>query len=842
MSQEDLRAQEDARLNAIRAVDLEEARPMFDRIAFLVQCFAGVPIAQVVIVEAKQVWMTGVTDTPLPPILREHAFASHAIAGDKVLWVEDATQDPRFRANPLVAGGLAVRFYAGAPIRLSDGTRIGAVSILDRKPRTFDAFLAARLEDFAVFVAEEWERRRALKDLKLAAAEASALSRRMASLIETAPVALVMTDRDLRILRVSRRWLVERGMEGADVVGKRLYDLFPDTHERRAAGYEAALQGQTIVWDRLRLMLPNGQRPWIRGEAAPWRDADGAIGGLLIKTHDITDMVEAVEAAERSEQRLRLATEMAELRVWEVDVAAGTLKSVGGTLDYLRGVARTGDAEKDLWQVVHPDDRPAAKALWRKHLADGTPFRATYRIIQPEGPPVWVASAAEAVWTDDGEIERIVGVLKNIDREKRAEQAMAEALKAAEAANRAKSEFLANMSHEIRTPLNGVMGVASVLGRSELTPAQREMVELIGVSAHTLEGLLSDVLDLARIEAGGLDLRNEPFDLGEALRRAAAPYEARAKDKGLAFKATISPAARGPVRGDAARLCQIVSNLLSNAVKFTDHGKVSLQVEAERSDTDVRMRLSVIDTGIGFDAEVGRRLFHAFEQADGSVTRPFGGAGLGLAISKALADVMGGVLRASSTPGEGAVFTLELVLPRAAESELQAAAKPAADPAPRARAEPAQPQAAPPAATASVAKAPLRVLLAEDHPTNRKVVGLILEAIGARITNVENGREAVEAVARDPFDLILMDMQMPVMDGLTAIGVIRERERREGLSRTPILALTANGMAADAQISEAAGADGHLTKPIAAEALIQAVQAVRRSPAARPRDLAAAGA
>jgi CheY-like chemotaxis protein len=297
------------------------------------------------------------------------------------------------------------------------------------------------------------------------------------------------------------------------------------------------------------------------------------------------------------------------------------------------------------------------------------------------------------------------------------------------------------------------------------------------------------------------------------------------------------------VRGDVIRLRQIVSNLLSNAVKFTDQGRVSLHVEAERKGDRLSMRLSVIDSGIGFDAETAARLFQRFEQADGSITRRFGGTGLGLAISKSLADAMGGTLTAKGMPGQGAVFTFELELacveqtrtirkselePYAAlEADLVTALVEAAPPNLDLRAPP-KPEPPP---KPVVAKPPsLRVLLAEDHPTNRKVVSLILGAIGADLTSVENGEEAVRAVVRESFDIILMDMQMPVMDGLTAITEIRAQELREGRARTPILALTANAMAGDAQASQVAGADGHLTKPIAAEKLIGAILQVRKPP------------
>ncbi|MDR3512342.1 MAG: ATP-binding protein [Caulobacteraceae bacterium] len=815
MSDQDPSGPRKRRLEAIKGVDPEAARATFDRIAFLVQCFAGAPIVQVCIMDDDRVWTTGVSDAPLPPASAGQAFVSQVIGGEQVLWVEDARRDRRLRHTALVAGPTAIRFLAGAPIRLSDGVRIGAVSILDRRPRPFDAFLAARLEDFAALIAEDWDRRRAAVGPGAAPTGADEFDKWRMALAQAAPIALVMTDRDLRVIRASPRWLADRGLDGEAVVGRRLDEVFPGPHGDYQDGIGRALAGEPARWDRARLVLPDGRRLWVRGEAAPWREADGSIGGLLIKSADITDMVEAVEAARRSEQRLRLATDLAELRVWEADFTRRRLTSfgaaLGGDVDDVVEVRM----EDDLWRGVHPADLPAAKAQWRRHLAEGAPFRASFRILQVDGPHIWVAAAAEAVRGPDGQVERIVGVLKNIDREKRSEQAMAKALQAAEAANRAKSEFLANMSHEIRTPLNGVMGIASALGRTDLAPVQREMVELIGASAHTLEALLSDVLDLARIESGRLALRDEPFDLGDSLRLVAGLFEARAKDKGLAFRTTISPAARTMVRGDVVRLRQIVSNLLSNAVKFTQEGRVSLQVEAERADGRLRVGLSVIDTGMGFDAEVGRRLFQRFEQADGSITRRFGGAGLGLAISRSLADAMGGALTASATPGKGAIFTLKLEL---ACAEEQAPAEP--EPPDAVAETPAQGGAAPPP--------PMRVLLAEDHPTNRKVVSLILQAIGADLVCVENGALAVEAASRESFDLILMDMQMPVLDGLDAIVAIRAQEQREGRERTPILTLTANAMAENADASAAAGADGRLTKPIAAERLIAAVRGARR--------------
>lgn len=403
------------------------------------------------------------------------------------------------------------------------------------------------------------------------------------------------------------------------------------------------------------------------------------------------------------------------------------------------------------------------------------------------------------------------------DRDLRAAmEQLVQARDAAEAANVLKSHFLANMSHEIRTPLNGVLGVAGALARTELGPRQREMVELIEDSANTLGCLLNDVLDLARIESGHLELKDDPFDLEDAVGVVAALFRAQARAKGLDFAVTVAPAARGGYRGDVVRLRQILANLLSNAVKFTERGGVAVRVEVARIEDGERLAITVRDTGVGIPADVKARLFRRFEQGDGSITRRFGGSGLGLAISRTLAQAMGGELAVESAPGLGSSFRLTVDLPRQAEGGDQEHARP----------EPAQSPALEDAA-------PPRVLLAEDNPANRRVVSLILEAVGAVLTCVENGAEAVAAAEAAAFDLVLMDMQMPVMDGLTAIRTIRLREAAAGLAPTPIYALTANALPEHVAASRAAGADHHLAKPISATALIDAVRAAVSVGAAR---------
>ena len=782
---------------------------MFERVARTAQRLSKAPFAHVSILEGEQVWTAGVAEEPLGPIGREHSFTPYVIEGEGVVWIEDLAADPRSVGNPFVHGAPGVRGYAGAPIVLSTGAKVGALAIVDRRPRPYDADLAAALEDLAALVAQEWERRRAVWALRASGARARAANVVLERVIDSAPVALIMTDRRLRVLQSSSRWRIEMDALDSEIRGRSVYDFFPGARQQWAPYLERALKGETFRASRARLRLPNGQQPWVRAEITHWHDIKGKIGGLLAMTYDVTDMVEALEITRRSEQTLKLALEIGELSMWELDHRDRRANSAGAAV--VQGGDDLGyeDLSRDIWYGVHPADLPAAKAAWERYEQLGEPFRATFRMLQRDAPHVWVQSATELIRDEDGHVERTVGVLRNIDKEKRAEIALAKAKEAAESANRAKSEFLANMSHEIRTPLNGVMGVASALSRTELSEGQSEMVELIESSAKTLERLLSDVLDLARVESGRIELASEPFELTRCIADVGALFHPTAQAKNLDLVLEPAPDIEGVFLGDAPRVRQILSNLVANAVKFTPAGEVRIGASARATPGGVAAEIQVSDTGIGFDAETKARLFSRFEQADGSISRRFGGAGLGLAISRSLAERMGGALDASAEPGCGAAFTLTLPLVRAA-------AEPAAEAARLALA-PDQDE-----------RPPLKVLLAEDHPVNRRVVQLILEAAGVDLTCVENGEAALEAWACDDFDLVLMDMQMPVMDGLTAIGLIRERERRLGRPRTAIYALTANAMPDHARASGAAGADGHLTKPITADALFGVVERAAR--------------
>lgn len=372
----------------------------------------------------------------------------------------------------------------------------------------------------------------------------------------------------------------------------------------------------------------------------------------------------------------------------------------------------------------------------------------------------------------------------------------------AQAASAAKSLFLATMSHEIRTPLNGVLGMAQVMARDPLSPVQQERLEVIRQSGEALTALLNNVLDLSKIEAGQMQLESIAFSVTDILASARAAFAPLAAEKGLALTLDLDPSAQGRFEGDPTRVRQVIYNLLSNAVKFTDAGEVRISARAAAEG----VRIAVADTGPGLRPEEQARLFQRFSQLDASTTRRHGGSGLGLAIARQLCDLMNGDLRVESAPGQGATFVIELPLRRLVDAPVA----------------PAGPRLHP----ASETLASLRVLAAEDNPVNQKVLRALLAPLGLDPLIVGDGAQAVDAWASAPWDIVLMDVRMPVMDGVAATREIRAREAAEARPRTPIIGLSADAMAHQVEELLAAGMDGHVAKPIDVARLYGALEAV----------------
>ncbi|HEV7354087.1 MAG TPA: ATP-binding protein [Brevundimonas sp.] len=444
-----------------------------------------------------------------------------------------------------------------------------------------------------------------------------------------------------------------------------------------------------------------------------------------------------------------------------------------------------------LITLIHPEDVEPTRRVMATANGGGQVAGFINRYRRRDG------SYRHFEWWARRRGDLVYGVARDVTDRLRLEAERDAALAAAEAASRAKSDFLANVSHEVRTPLNGVIGIIDALSRTDLTPHQAELVSLVASSGAQLEAMVADLLDVARIEAGRLELTPRPFRPAEVLAPVLEIFRHRAEARGLTFTTRLEglDAVR---RGDGARIAQVLTNLLSNAVKFTEQGHVSVEVLADGDE----LQLVVADTGVGFDAAAAGFLFQRFSQADASILRRFGGTGLGLSICRAVVDLMAGSITADARPGEGARFEVRVPLPPA-EAAI------------------AGPQPPDPAGAMLAGR---RVLLAEDHPVNQRVVQLILDSQGVELTIVDDGAAALAALETGRFDLVLMDMQMPGMDGLTATRRIRAQEAASGGPRLPVVMLSANAMAEHQAAAREAGADLHLPKPITAAPLLAGLQ------------------
>ena len=548
---------------------------------------------------------------------------------------------------------------------------------------------------------------------------------------------------------------------------------------------------------------------WVPPEAEPATTEAGIAPVMRITTMESTD-------PDARDERFRLLLQASSDGIWDWD-----LKTRHGyfsprwkeMLGY--GMSELRDEPRTFFQLLVDEDRPVVRAALRTHFRSREPFSFTVRFMHKDGSVRWIFCRGDSQRDAGGHPVRMLGIHTDITTLKRTEEALRTAKFAAETAERSKNEFLAVMSHEIRTPMNGILGFTELLLAGDLQDEQRDYLQTIKSSSDALMSLLNDILDLAKIEAGGLEFENRPFALGEFMEETVTAFHAKAEEKALKINLRLDANTPDTIVTDPGKLHQILNNLIANAIKFTAQGHVDLTVLAVGREATpstgggdlplYSLEFRVSDTGIGIQSERLDRLFKPFSQADTSSTRRFGGMGLGLVIAQRLCALMGGTIKARSEVGKGSVFTFTLALPGEKRDD---AAEDLTSP-----------------GTGNSSGGP-RLLVAEDNPVNQKLIRAMLKRLGLVADYALNGLEVLDMQAeRTPYEIIFMDVHMPAMDGLMATRRIRESEReRPGGRKTYIIALTADAMPGDRELCLEAGVDDYLTKPFKQTDLAQALE------------------
>lgn len=588
----------------------------------------------------------------------------------------------------------------------------------------------------------------------------------------------------------------------------------PQYRDKHLALVRAAIETAAPFEHEYEMLHRDGTIRWVLERCKPVDpDQNGRprfIDGFLI---DITDRKRMEAALAESTSRVKTLVDCIDEVFFTCKLDEDwTMLFLSPSIENLTGYPAAGfvAGNRNFASFLHADDSQRVWKTIEPAISAGRPYEIEYRIVHKDGSERWVFERGRPAGASEDGVPLLHGYIADITERKENERALAAARDAAEAANRAKSTFLAMMSHEIRTPMNGVLGMTGILLDTPLSQDQRETALTIHNSAESLLRIINDVLDVSQLEAGRVDIDEDDFDLHDLVRMAAGIVAPRLRGKPVELGVAVDPDVPRYVKGDSGRLRQVLLNLLGNAAKFTLNGAVRLRLTRPDGPGAPAIRFSVTDTGIGISPEQKEQLFKPFVQANAGIARRFGGTGLGLSISKRIVNAMGGELDAESAEGKGATFWFEIPLH---ESDADAAAR-IAKGAPAVAAERAE-------EAIRALDRPLSVLVVEDNATNQAVAKAMLRKLGIEPRIEENGLDALVAVSTADFDLVLMDVQMPGMDGLEAARAIRAMP--EPKSRVPIVAVTANAYGEDAANCRAAGMNGHIGKPFSREDMAIAI-------------------
>ncbi len=802
---------EPARVSALRRYDVLDTLPeaVFDDLTKMAAHICDMPVAVIALMDEKRLWFKSRVGVPLSEVQREASPCCHTILGDDLLVMSDVHRDSRFAKSPLVIREPRIRFYAGMPLRTSDGFNIGTLFVSDGRKRRLASQQCEALRILAHQVMVQLELRRHLVEL-----ERSLFEQRRAqdalrnsemfyqALVESLPQNILRKDTQGRFVFANQKFCASLGKSLDEVLGKNDWDFFPPHLAEKYHRDDLRVMSTRQVVDTIEAnQTPQGDRIFVHVIKTPLYDAADNVVGIQGIFWDVTERKKTEEALAYERDLLRALLDNIPDRIYFKDVKSRFLRissSMARRLGVQDPLDVLGKTDFDFYpqtlaQEFFNDEQ--------RIILTGQPLiNKLERIIDRDGRESWASVTKVPLYNKAGTVTGIIGISRDVTKLKEAESALEHARDAALEHARIKSEFLANMSHEIRTPMNAITGMTDLLSDTELDEEQREFVDTIHSSTDTLLGIINDILDYSKLEAGKLSVETLDFDLREVVEDTAEMLAQRAQSKKVELVHSIDDGVPTALRGDPRRVRQVLSNLVTNAVKFTEKGEVVIRVSRQNeTERDVGIHISITDSGIGMSSKTLPLIFRSFTQADGSTTRKYGGTGLGLAISKQLVEMMRGQIGVESTLGKGSTFWFDLTFEKQAHAAAEDADLPDFH--------------------------NLRVLVVDDNATSRHTLQHQLERWRFRSAIATDAADALTqlraaAAENDPYAIVLLDMQMPGMDGLTLASAIKNEPT---LARTRTIILAPFGQRLDHELMEESGVSQCVIKPAKRSRLLDAL-------------------
>ena len=781
---------EKERLEALQSYNILDTIPEaeLDAITKLASNICKTPIALISILDESRQWFKSKFGFTADETPRSISFCQYAIMGEAIYEINDALKNELFYDNPFVTGDPNIRFYAGAPLIDPDGYKLGTLCVIDKNPRNLSDEQKESLQLLANSVVAQLR-------LHKYNAELNESKKTLNNFFRLSPDFMCIVDHNNKFLKINSSFSLKLGYEDEILLKESFLEfIHPDDIEKTIQEIDRMGKGESMIKFENRCRKKDGAYIWLSWNATP----DPESGIIYATARDITDQIISNQILKQNEESLNIAQHLSKTGSWEYNVVDSTL-NWSKELNNIFEMDETGPDQlfENFMKKIHPEDLTLIENAIKNSIENNVPIQLEYRIIC-NNSNIKILKTIGKIFTNNTDNKIwLKGTTQDVTESKRIELELIKTKEQAEQAVIIKNNFLANMSHEIRTPMNAIIGFTEILSQTRLNDEQQEFVGSVKTAGENLLSIINDILDFSKIESGNIIIENQPFKCKETINYIYNLLKRKAEEKKLEFNFLIDPAIPETLSGDSIRLSQVLINLVGNAIKFTACGSVNTTItKIWADDSKCKLLFSVKDTGIGIEHDKTLCVFERFIQADEDIHRKYGGSGLGLSISKKLIEMMDGELSLKSEFNKGTEFNFEIVFEIKTEA-VQVANNPSN--------------------TTLKFLGQKRILVFEDNLLNQRLAKNVLTNFGFEVEISPNGEKGIEILKEKSFDIILMDIQMPDMDGYKATQIIRNQLN----IKTPIIAMTAHAFVGEKEKCLSSGMNDFLSKPFKQDQLFR---------------------